>query len=332
MMRVLAGDVGGTKTALALYEGQGLGSLSLSREEIFESQSWSGILPMLGEFLHGVRVDAAGFGVAGPVSSGICHTTNLPWIIRVSELQQVCGTEAVALLNDVEVAALGVRLVPPERVVWLQKRPVNPQGVVSLVSVGTGFGRAFVVPPGRAFATEAGHASLSARNIIERRLVEFLSERSDTVCIEHVLSGPGLKNIYDFVVHAGLAPGTAQLEIERAPDPSAQIGHLGLRDLDEGCAAALGLFVDLLGAELGNVALQTIPRGGLYLWGGVARKLRPLLEEGDILDSFVDKHLMRELLETIPLALLDEPELAIAGARAAALAALASLAVVAAAP
>jgi glucokinase len=120
-------------------------------------------------------------------------------------------------------------------------------------------------------------------------------------------------------VHEGLAPPTAQLEIERADDPSAVIGRLGARDLDDGCAAAVALFADLLGSELGNTALRSLPRGGLYIWGGVARKLRGVLERGDLLDAFLDKHRMRDVLETIPVALIDEPELGLLGARQAAL-------------
>src|SRR6185436_12465977 len=122
-----------------------------------------------------------------------------------------------------------------------------------------------------------------------------------------------------FIVEAGLAAATCKFEIDASEDPSARIGHLGSRDLDEASAAAVALFVDILGAELGNVALQTLPRGGLYLWGGVARKLRPAIENRDLLDAFVDKDRMRALLETIPLALITEPDLGLLGAREAAL-------------
>jgi glucokinase len=328
MMRVLAVDVGGTKTVTALFEGESALSLALTRTERFESAAFSGILPILGEFLHGERVDAAGFGVAGPVIKGVCQTTNLPWIVTLDSLRTVCGTEHVALLNDVEIAALGVRAVPPESVVWLQRAEVDPDGVVSLVSVGTGLGRAFLVPPlgggpARPCATEGGHQSFAPRNIIERRLLDYLAARHETVSIEHVLSGPGLRTLYDFIIETGLAPATCKVEIEAAEDPSARIGHLGSRDLDEAAAAAVALFVDVLGAELGNVALGNLPRGGLFLWGGVARKLRGAIEKGDLIDAFTDKDKMGDLLRTIPLALLDEPELAILGARQAALAAMA---------
>jgi glucokinase len=129
-----------------------------------------------------------------------------------------------------------------------------------------------------------------------------------------VLSGPGLRRLYDFLVHESLTPATALAEIQRAEDPNAEIGRLGSRDLDRGCAAAVAFFADMLGAELGNVALETLPRGGLYLVGAVARNLRSALEQGDLLDSFLDKNAMEDLLRTIPLALIDEPDLPLNGA------------------
>lgn len=327
MMRVLAADIGGTKTALCLYTGPTASELRAERAQEFESRAFSGLVPILGEFLRGERVDCAGFGIAGPVLRGRCRTTNLPWIVELAELSVVCGTPHCALLNDLEIAVLGVGSVPPERLLWLQQREVDPSGVLELVAVGTGLGRAFLIPNARgggprAFATESGHASFGPRNAIERRLLSYVAERHETVCVEHLLSGPALRTLYEFVVAEGLAPASARLEIERAEDPSSVIGRLGARDLDDACAAAVALFADLLGSELGNVALRSLPRAGIYVWGGVARKLRGVLERGELLDAFRDKHRMREVLETIPLALIDEPELGLIGAREAALAVL----------
>lgn len=328
MMRVLAADVGGTKTALCLFEGSSVAELRVAREQQYESKAFSGLVPILGEFLRGESVTCAAFGVAGPVIDGICKTTNLPWLVDVRELSHICATAYCALLNDLEIAVIGVPYVDPSNLVWLQSAPVDKRACVELVAVGTGLGRAFLIPslhpnaPPRAFATESGHASWAARNSIERRLLQFVAQRHELVCVEHLLSGRGLHLLYDFIVHEGLAPASAQLEIERAEDPSAVIGKLGVKDLDDACAAAVALFVDVLGSELGNTALRSIPRGGLYIWGGVARKLRPALERGELVDAFLDKHRMRELLTTIPLALIDEGELALLGAKHAALAML----------
>lgn len=327
MIRVLAADIGGTKTHLCLYQGEGMGSLRAAREQVFESRAFSGLVPILGEFLRGERVDCAAFGVAGPVLNGISHITNLPWVIKRHELAHICGTPHCRLLNDLEIAVLGVPHVREERMVWLQRAPIDPEAPIDLLSVGTGVGRAFLIPgqnggPARAFATESGHACFAPRNAIERRLLQFAAERHDVVAVEHLLAGPGLPLLYDFIIHEGLAPPSAQFEIDRAEDPSAVIGKLGVRDLDDGCAATLALFADLLGSELGNTALRSLPRGGMYIWGGVARKLRPVIERGELIDAFLDKNKMRETLETIPLALIDEAELGLIGACAAATAAL----------
>jgi glucokinase len=280
------------------------------------------LLPILGEFLHGERVDAAAFGVAGPVLDGVCKTTNLPWLVALPDLQNVCGTPYCALLNDVQIAALGVDRVADDRKVWLQRAPVSKGAPVELVAVGTGFGRSFVIPGVGAFASELGHSTFPPRNVIERRLVEFLAERFEAPTVEHVLSGPGVHLLYEFIVQEGLAPATAQFEIDAAEDRSAAVGRLGVRDQDPASSAAVGLFVDVLGSVLGNLALSTIPRGGLYLWGGVALKLRHAIEQGHLLDAFLDKPPMGELLHSIPLALIAEPELGLLGALSAAVGAL----------
>jgi glucokinase len=318
-MRILAGDIGGTKTDLRLYVGDSKSDLAVERAARFESAAFSGLTPILGEFLLGERVDAAGFGVPGPVLNGRCQTTNLPWTVTLSELQKVCATAAVALLNDVQVAALGIPGVAQDRKVWLQRAPVDPRAPVELVSVGTGLGRAFVIPGAGAFPSEGGHACFAPRNTIERRLLEFLAQRHDPVAIEHVLAGPAIHSLYKFIVQEGLSPATAQFAIDAADDPSAAIGRLGVRDQDPASSATIGLFVDLLGSELGNIALGSMPRGGVYLWGGVALKLRTALEEGHLMDAFLDKDRMTDFLRTVPVALLNEPDLGILGARAAGL-------------
>jgi len=331
MTRVLAADIGGTKTALCLYEGPDSVRLEITRRQEFESRVFSGLVPILGEFLRGESVDCAAFGVAGPVVDGFCRTTNLPWLVDLRELKHFTGTEHCGLLNDLEIAALGIPIVSSDQIVWLQKAPMVASSPIELVAVGTGLGRAFLIPTGdttsafrafRAFATESGHASFAPRNAIERRLAVFAAERHDLLCVEHLLSGPALRTLYDFIVHEGLAPPSAKLEIESAEDPSAVIGRLGARDLDDACAAAVALFADLLGSELGNTALRSLPRGGMFIWGGVARKLGTVLGRGELLDAFLDKHRMRDVLATIPLALVDEPELGLLGARQAALALL----------
>lgn len=321
MIRILTGDVGGTKTRLALYEGAGDAPLTLTRELEAKSASEPRLEPIVERFLAGQAIDAAGFGVAGPVANGMCRTTNLPWVVQLDALRAVCGTKRCVLRNDVEMAALGLPHIPEARKVWLQQgQPPEPSQPSVLVSVGTGFGRALLVSETHAFASEAGHASFAARHPRDERLREHLRQQHEHVSVEHVLSGPGLVALFDALIAMDGAPAThVSSELTETADRGARIGELGLAKADPVCAEAIHWFAELLGAELGNVALQSLPRGGLYLWGGVARKLKLALLGKNLLEAFRDKPRMREVLETIPLALIDDSDLALLGARAAAM-------------
>jgi glucokinase len=287
---------------------------------------------MVGDFLHGARVDGAAFAVTGHVHAGACESADLPWGVRESELKPILGTDACVLLNDVQAAALGIQgsfagrpapLLgnPHAGWIWLQEAPIDPGAPMVVVSVGVGYGRALLVPPDRAIASDAGLAGFAPRNALERRLLGHLAERLEQVTIGHVLSAQGLRRLHDFLVSEGLAPATALAEIERAADSNAELARLGVRDLDRACAAAVASFVDILGAELSNVALACLPRGGLFLIGSMARRLRSVLETGELRDAFLDRALLSHLLESIPLVLVDEPNLPTLGAKRSAVAA-----------
>jgi glucokinase len=320
-MRVLAGDVGGTKTALSLYEGEHPAALRLVREQRYESRAFNGLEPVIAQFLAGTSVDAAGFGVAGPVIQGTCTTTNLPWTIRSESLRSLLGTVRVALRNDVEAAILGIAALPVHSLSWINRAPTMPEGLKVLVTVGTGFGRALLTPDGRAFAGEGGHAAFAPRTLVEANLLLHFLRQDLPLSVEHVLSGPGLYRLYDYLVQTTLIdpnPHVAE-RIRRGEDPSAVVGELGVSDEDPGCAAAVSWFADLLGAELSNIALGVIPLGGLYVWGGVALKLRDALLRPEVHDAFVSNDKMHDLLMGVPVALVEERELALIGAREAAL-------------
>jgi glucokinase len=320
-MRILAGDIGGTKTVLSLFEGTNRSTLQLVREDRYASQAYAGLEPVLEQFLSGTSVDGAGFGVAGPVIDGVCTTTNLPWTIRTESLQHGLGTKHVALRNDVEVALLGIDALPSESFTWLNRAPVRRDGLRVLVSVGTGFGRALLTPDGRTFPGEGGHATFGPRTLVEANLLLHFLRHEQPLTVEHVLSGPGLFRLYDYLVESTLIdpnPHVAE-RIRRGEDASAVVGDLGIQDADAGCAAAVSWFAELLGGELGNIAIGLLPRGGVYVWGGVALKLRDALLQPEVRDAFVSNDKMRHVLEGIPLALIEEPGLAVIGAREAAL-------------
>jgi glucokinase len=335
-MQILVGDIDAHKTVLSLFTGAGtsvesslarsassvatgvLAGLSLNKSQAYENGNFSGLVAMVGDFMHGARVDGAAFAVTGSVHSGVCESSELPWSVREEDLKPILGTSSCLLLNDVQAAALGVRDSNREHWVWLQEAPIEPEAPLVVVSVGVGYGRAMLVSPNLSYPSEAGLAGFAPRNAIERRLLSYLSERVEHVSIAHVLSAQGLRRLHDFLVFEGLAPATALAEIERAPDPNAELARLGSRDLDRACAAAVASFADILGAELSNVALSCLPHGGLFLIGSMARRLRSVFEEGDLRDSFLDRSVLSQRLEGIPLVLLDDPSLPTLGARRAA--------------
>lgn len=318
MMQILVGDIDAHKTVLSLFSGADANSLLLAKSQSYENGGFSGLVAMVGDFMHGARVDAACFAVTGSVHAGTCENPELPWIVREDELKPILGSECCLLLNDVQAAALGVRDSNREHWVWLQRAPMVADAPLAVVSVGVGYGRALLVPPNRSFASEAGLAGFAPRNAIERRLLSHLSERLEQVSVAHVLSAQGLRRLHDFLVFEGLAPATALAEIERAPDPNAELARLGCRDLDRACAAAVASFADILGAELSNVALACLPHGGLFLIGSMARRLRSVFEQGDLCDAFLDRSMLSHLLENIPLVLIDDPSLTTLGAKRAA--------------
>ncbi|MFT3921391.1 MAG: glucokinase [Myxococcales bacterium] len=318
MMQILVGDIDAHRSVLSLFKGE-RDELVLDKSQSYENATFSGLVSMVGDFMHGARVDAAAFAVTGSVHAGSCQSPDLPWEISEAELRPILGTDHCVLLNDVQAAALGIEHSDRTQWAWLQRAPIDPSAAVAVVSVDVSYGRALLVPPNLSFASEAGLAGFAPRNAIERRLLSYLAESVEEVSLSHVLSAPGLRRLHDFLVFEGLAPATALAEIERAPDPNAELARLGSRDLDRACAAAVASFADILGAQLSNVALSCLPRGGLFLIGSMARCLRGVFEQGELLDSFLDRRVLSHLLESIPLVLVDDPRLATLGAKRAAL-------------
>ena len=283
-MRVLTGDIGGTKTALAVHE-VGDGPPRLVRSTRYPSASAPGLGPLLDRFLAELGPDreglrSAAFAVAGVVRDGRCKTTNLPWALDTAELSAQLAVP-VGMMNDFEGVALRVTALAQDQVEWLQVGERDPMGVVAVLGAGTGLGEAILVPTPtgpRVIASEGGHADLAPRDDLEIDLLRFLLARHGRVSYERVLSGRGLAAVYDFLVSrdpAAERPSTrARLTRE---DPGAVVGQLGVGGEDPVCARAVDLFCGLYGAEAGNLALKTLPTGGVYLAGGIALHLLPRL-------------------------------------------------------
>lgn len=329
-MHVLAGDIGGTKTSLAIYElaPTSTAPARLLRSARFPSQG-PGLLPIVEQFLAAgeQRLAAAGFAVAGPVIAGHCKTTNLPWELDAAELSAALRVPA-ALMNDFHGVALGVGALPDDQLEFFNRSADerDRDGVVAVIGAGTGLGEAMLVPTAtgpRVLASEGGHCDFAPRDDLEIDLLRHLLGRHARVSYERVVSGPGLVALYEFLVVRGHAPEQASTRARMAAEaPAAVVGELGVRGDDLACARAVDLFAGLYGAEAGNLALKCLPTGGLYLAGGVGLHLRPRLRER-FMAGFLAKGRMTPLLHTIPVALVLDGEV---GRRGAAVAAAALLA------
>lgn len=324
MEHVLVGDIGGTKTALSLYahEGRDYREVASAR---YVSSAYSGLSPIAREFLRSTLGDApwsslrAGvFGVAGPVEHGVCKTTNLPWVIDERTLAAALAAP-VSLINDFQAAALGIAELSPADFVVLQEGEVDPEGVVALLGAGTGLGEAMVVPTPsgpRLVSSEGGHVDFAPRSPLEVDLLRFLWKRHRRVSVERVVSGPGLHALYDFVVESGQAPEAPEIRALLAEsDPGKVIGEHGLHGTDAACSRAVDMFVSLYGSEAGNLALKVLPRGGLYVAGGIAPKLVDKVRDGSFMHAFLDKGRLSSALERLHVAVVMNPKLALLGAR-----------------
>ncbi len=315
---ILAGDIGGTKTLLALYEGS-RGALSQVREETFRSGAALSLEAILGLFLRRgspAPLQAACFAVAGPVIDGRCKTTNLPWELDETQLGAALHTR-VKLVNDLEGAAYGLLSIGPDELEVLQPA-VKRQGNVALIAAGTGLGEAVLVRVGerhQVIASEGGHADFAPRGDLEMALLGYLRKEYGHVSYERLLSGPGLHNIYRFLRDSGYAVESTWLKERMATgDPSAVISEAALSVGDPLCAATLDLFVSIYGAEAGNLALKSLALGGVFVAGGIAPKILPKLRNGSFVNAFSDKGRLAGLMRSLEVSVVLNPRVALIGA------------------
>ncbi len=318
---LLAGDVGGTKTSLGLFDESRPGTPRVAHGRIASREAGS-LEAAVDEFLgaHGrPRIDAACFGVAGVVIEGRVATTNLPWQLDERELARAIPTRRVRLLNDLEAAGYGVLLLGPDELAELQ--PGRPrEGHRVLIAAGTGLGQALLIwLQGRhhVVASEGGHGDFAPRDEREGRLLAHLRRLHDHVSYEDVLSGPGLVAVYRFLRQDGPnpPPEPAWLTADLAQEDAAKaISDAALGDRDPVCAAALDLFVSVYGAEAGNLALKAVAVGGVIVGGGIAPKILSALSDGAFIRAFRDKGRMAKLMADIPVHVALDPETALLGA------------------
>lgn len=317
---VLAGDIGGTKTHLALF--------SVHREKLrsesvrtFPSKRYSGLVPVLKEFLatEQTKIDSACFGIAGPVVDGTVKTPNLPWMIDTVELRHALKLDAVSLLNDLEAGAYGIFTLNNDEFCTLNEGTIRQSGNKALIAAGTGLGQAILHDDGRHFhplASEGGHADFAPRDELEIELLRYLIGRFGHVSYERVISGPGLFNIYRFFKESrGVEePKSLTDQFAAADDPSAVISKAALAKEAEICVKSLELFVSIYGAEAGNLALRAKSVRGLYIGGGIAPKILAKLKDETFMRAFVDKGRYTDLLTAIPVQVVLNDQAALRGA------------------
>ena len=320
---ILAGDIGGTKTVLALFDEAAEGLRAL-REEIYPSRSGRSLEDLAHRFLDAAgrpTVRAACFGVAGAVVDGRVKTTNLPWEFDEPGLGAALSVARVCLLNDLEAAAHGVLVLDAGQLHTLQPGQRRPgRATMALIAAGTGLGEAIMAWDGARYQvlpSEGGHVNFGPRNEVEAALWATLHGDFGHVSYERVLSGPGLVNVYRFLRGYRKLPEPAWLTERLVKgDPGAVVSQAALAGEDPVCAEALTLVISIYGAEAGNLALKTLAVGGIFVGGGIAPKILPNLIDGPFLGAFLDKGPLSALMQTIPVHIVLEPRAPLLGAAA----------------
>jgi len=327
METILAGDIGGTNTRLALYDSQNLREpLLMQRYGSGDYESLQTIIQRFfdeaGDLVHERRPTRAGFGVAGPVDRKIVKLTNLPWVIDEAQLRERIGLEKVAVVNDFAAQCLAVTQLTPGDLHRIGGGEAVAGQPIAVLGAGTGLGEGFLIHTGRDYVvvpSEGGHADFAPRNALEMRLLAHLTEKFTRVSYERVLSGHGLVSIYEFFRDSeGVPEAPAVREQMRSEDPAAIISRNALARSDGLCERALDLFCTIYGAEAGNLALKVLARGGVYLAGGIAGKIIPRLEEGGFRHGFEHKGRFTTFLEGVPTFIIMHPQPGLMGAAIAA--------------
>jgi glucokinase len=304
---LIAGDIGGTKTLLALYVPESGARKPIAQAE-FHSANYHSLEDIVRAFIEQTNrpVEAACFDVAGPVINGRAHLTNLPWVLDEGMMEQTLGLKRVMLLNDLKAVAYAVPPLLPEDVHTINEGRADPHGPMAVIAPGTGLGEAFSIWNGSTYvacSSEGGHADFAPTDETQAALRHYLSDRYGHVAYERVCSGSGLPNIYDFLRDSKFAPEPAALAaiLAQAADRTPIIFEAALQDpADALCAATLDLFVSILGAEAGNLALKVLATGGVYLGGGIPPRILSRLDDGRLMRAFVSKGRFADLLAKVP--------------------------------
>ena len=320
-MQILAGDIGGTNTRLALFDTTGTEPGQAIIEASYPSPAHPTIEAILEQFIdqHRLnRIDRACFGLAGPVIDQVCETTNLPWIVSAQSVKQQFGFDQVWLLNDLEANAWGIDTLHEADIHSLNPGAGRAIGNRSIISAGTGLGEAGLYWDGnqyQPFPSEGGHSDFSANSSLEYALYESLAEQFGHVSWERLVSGPGIENIYAFLgqYRSATTPDWLQQQINQIGIAPA-VSRAAIDKTDPIAAETMALFVELYGREASNHALKIMATGGVYLGGGIAPQILPLLEEGRFMQAFLAKGRMQHIVTAMPVSVILNDKTALMGA------------------
>ena len=343
---ILAGDIGGTKTNLALYDWPAE-RVEPVRFETFHSADYKSLEEILEEFLtppkppmllddievaapgeeeaevesfpeEPIKLTAACFGVAGPVIENHSQTTNLPWVVDGAAIAKRFDIPRVQLLNDLEATAYGILLLRPDELEVLNPgNPPKKRQALALIAAGTGLGEAILFWDGKSYRpmpSEGGHADFAPNNDYEIELLRYLRSQFLHVSYERILSGSGLNAIYEYVRDTKKNEPTWLAEKIKAGDPAAEIAEAGLKGQADIAKQTLDLFASIYGAEAGNLALKALALDGVYVAGGMAPKLIKKLQDGTFMKAFINKGRYKRLLSNMPVKVVMNQQTALLGA------------------
>ena len=319
---LLAGDIGGTKTILAVYSPE-QGPRKPLAEVSFPSAEYDNLDEILSEFLdkQQMPVKWACFGVAGPVVKGKARLSNLPWIIEKAKLENDFGFSSVYLLNDLEAIAYSVPMLESEDVLTIKEGKAVLHGNIAVIAPGTGLGEAFLTWDEnryQAHASEGGHADYAPRNTFQIGMLEYLLNQFPHVSYERVCSGSGIPNIYTYIKAKGLAdePPWLTEQLSKSSDPTRIIMRAAGQDEKTCriCQMTIETFVSILAAEAGNTALQVIATGGIFLGGGIPPRIIPYLQKPAFIEDFLNKGRLSNILKEVFVRVILHPKPALLGA------------------
>ncbi len=319
MSYCLAGDIGGTKTLLQIFK---VGS---PREPLlkksYSSATFAGLEEIVAIFLveaNVTQVTSACFALAGPVSGRVVSLTNLPWVVNADVIASRFGIQHIKLINDFEAVGLGIAAMEQEDLMPLQQGFAQENGLRVVVGAGTGLGVAWLNKQGDKYVvhpSEGGHLDFAPIDETQYELLRYLQQRYRHVSFERIVSGPGLVSVFEFLRDTHRAKPSPEIEAAMATgDASAAISLFASQFQEPIAIKTLDLFTQIYGAFVGNIALVALPRGGIYIAGGIAAKIATQMQNSCFLQTFLDKGRFKDLLSTLPMCIVLNPDIGLLGA------------------